>query len=134
MFRSIVLALALAAVFTGTPTARAQDAAPAPDPVSVYPDNYRVLLENDRVRVIDFRLAKGAKEAAHRHPMHVVYVITGFEIRFTLPGGETALRETRDGQVLFSEPVVHASENIGTTDAHGILVELKGAPPATAQP
>jgi len=29
------------------------------------------------------------------------------------------------GDVLFSEAVTHATENIGGTDAHGILVELK---------
>ena len=95
------------------------------DPVPIYPENYKVLLENDRVRVLDFRLAKGAKEQAHAHPAHVVYVLTGFKIRFTLGNGETVLRETKDGQVLFSQPITHASENIGPTDAHGILVELK---------
>jgi quercetin dioxygenase-like cupin family protein len=97
----------------------------AQDPVPLYPENYRVLHENDRVRVLDFRLARGAREQAHSHPAHVVYVITGFKIRFTLPNGETTMRETRDGDVLFSEAVTHASENVGDTDAHGILVELK---------
>ncbi len=95
------------------------------DPVPLYPENYKVLFENDRVRVLDFRLAKGAKEKAHTHPAHVVYVLTGFKVRFTLGTGEPVLRETKDGEVLYSQPVTHASENIGTTDAHGILVELK---------
>jgi quinol monooxygenase YgiN/quercetin dioxygenase-like cupin family protein len=114
-------------------------AALAQDPVALYPDNYRVLHENDRVRVIDFRLARGASEAAHHHRPHVVYVLEGFRIRFTFPDGSTALRETKTGDVLFSEEVTHASENVGETDAHGILVELKqgtaasaSAPPLTA--
>ena len=59
----------------------------------------------------------------------MVYVITGFKIRFTLPDGSTRIRETRDGDVLFSEAITHASENIGDTDAHGILVELKSPQP-----
>jgi len=33
-------------------------AALAQDPVPLYPDNYKVLLENDRVRVLDFQLKK----------------------------------------------------------------------------
>ncbi|HEX9636464.1 MAG TPA: antibiotic biosynthesis monooxygenase [Acidobacteriota bacterium] len=103
----------------------------AQDPLALYPENYKLLLENDRVRVIDFQLKQGAKETAHTHRQHVVYVITGFKIRFTFPDGRTAIRETRDGEVLFSEAVTHASENIGATDAHGILVELKG-PAASA--
>lgn len=111
-------------------------AALAQDPVALYPENYRVLHENDRVRVIDFRLARGATEKAHHHRPHVVYVLEGFRIRFTFPDGSTALRETKTGDVLFSEEVTHASENVGDTDAHGILVELKqgGAASAAATP
>jgi len=97
------------------------------DPLKLYPDNYKVLFENDRVRVLDFKLKKGAKETAHMHPAHVAHVLTGFKIRFTFPDGKTAIRETKSGDVLFSEAVIHASENIGDTDAHGILVELKTA-------
>jgi quercetin dioxygenase-like cupin family protein len=97
----------------------------AQDPLTLYPDNYKLLLENDRVRVLDFTLRKGDSETAHTHAAHVVYVITGFKIRFTFPDGKQAIRETHDGQVLFSEKVTHASENIGDSDAHGILIELK---------
>lgn len=86
------------------------------------------------MRVLDFVLRKGANEEAHSHPAHVVYVITGFQVRFTLPNGEKVIREARDGQVLFSEPVTHASENIGDTDAHGILLELKTQPRVTSKP
>jgi quinol monooxygenase YgiN/quercetin dioxygenase-like cupin family protein len=111
----------------------AASAARAQDPVALYPENYRVLHENERVRVIDFRLAKGATEQAHRHRPHVVYVLQGFRIRFTFPDGSTGLRETKTGDVLWSEEVTHASENIGDTDAHGILVELKETPVRTAQ-
>ncbi|MGH9462501.1 MAG: antibiotic biosynthesis monooxygenase [Vicinamibacteria bacterium] len=97
------------------------------DPLADYPENYKVLLENDRVRVLDFQLKKGAKEAFHAHPTHVAYVLTGFKIQFTFPDGRTAIRETKDGDVLFSEAVTHSSENIGASDAHGILIEMKGA-------
>lgn len=107
--------------------ARAVAAEPvtAPDPVATHPENYRVLLENDRVRVLDFRLAKGARERSHAHPEHVAVFLEDFTIRFTLPDGRTALREAHPHQVVWSDSVVHASENIGASDAHGILVELK---------
>jgi quinol monooxygenase YgiN/quercetin dioxygenase-like cupin family protein len=107
-------------------------AALAQDPVALYPENYRVLHENGRVRVIDFQLKRGASEQAHHHRQHVVYVLQGFRIRFTFPDGSTALRETKTGDVLFSEEVTHASENVGETDAHGILVELKQEAHASA--
>ena len=97
----------------------------AQDPLKLYPENYTVLFENDRVRVVDFRLAKGATEKAHSHPTHVAVFLTEVKIRFTLPDGQTRLREARAGEIAYSEPTTHASENIGSADAHGILVELK---------
>lgn len=97
----------------------------AQDPLPIYPENYKVLVENDRVRVLDFMLRKGGTEKSHSHPAHVVYVVAPFKIRFTFPDGRTALREAKAGDVLFSEAVTHATENIGSSDAHGILVELK---------
>src|SRR5690348_10992473 len=57
------------------------------DPAPIYPENYKVLTENDRVRVMDFKLRKGAKEDFHAHPAHVVYVLTGFKIMFKFPDG-----------------------------------------------
>ncbi len=54
----------------------------AQDPAPIYPENYKVIVENDRVRVMDFKLRKGAKEDFHAHPAHVVYVLTGFKIMF----------------------------------------------------
>ena len=99
----------------------------AQDPVALYPENYKVLLENDRVRVLEFTLKKGATEKFHSHPAAVTYVLTGFKFRFTFPDGTTAIRETKAGDVLFGEAVVHSPLNIGETDGHGILVELKTA-------
>jgi quinol monooxygenase YgiN/quercetin dioxygenase-like cupin family protein len=112
-------ALALATLVRVISSAHAQD------PLPRYPENYTVIVENERVRVLDFRLRKGAKEASHSHPAHVVYVVTPFRIRFTFPDGHSAVRVAKAGDVLYSEAVTHASENIGDTDAHGILVELK---------
>ena len=130
-FRLMALALAV------TP-GRAGDAR-AQDPVPRYPGNYTVMLENDRVRVMDFQLRRGAHEEMHMHPAHVLYVLTGFRIRFTFPDGTTKVRETKTGDVLYSEAVMHSPENIGDTDAHGILIELKTPAPgarsgATAVP
>ena len=95
------------------------------DPVPRYPGNYKVLIENERVRILDFRLRQGDTEAFHSHPAHVLYVLEPFTIRFKLPDGRTVIREAKAGDVLFSEAVTHSPTNIGRTDAHGILVELK---------
>ncbi len=115
--RIVPLALSAAAVLSAT--------AQAQDPVPVYPGNYKILIENEQVRVLDFRLRKGDTEDFHSHPAHVLYVLEPFMIRFRFPDGRTGMRETRAGEVLYSEAVTHSPVNVGDTDAHGILVELK---------
>ena len=100
----------------------------AQDPVPLYPENYQVLFENDRVRVVDFRLTKGATEKTHSHPTHVAGFLTDVKIRFTLPDGSVRLREAKAGETGFSDPTALASENIGPADANGILIELKTPP------
>ena len=100
----------------------------AQDPVPLYPDNYKILFENDRVRVLELILRKGATEEFHRHPAAVTYVLSPFKIRFTFPDGTTKVREAKAGDVLFGDAVVHSPLNIGETDARGILVEMKSSP------
>ena len=115
--REIVLGLFALILFAGAATAQ--------DPVPLYPENYKVLLENDRVRVLDFRLNKGAREDLHAHPAAVTYVLTPFKIRFTFADGSTRIREAKAGDVFYGDALTHASENIGDTDAHGLLIEMK---------
>jgi quinol monooxygenase YgiN/quercetin dioxygenase-like cupin family protein len=115
--RSVVLSLAVLVRVTTLGLAQ--------DPVPRYPENYKVIVENERVRVLDFQLRRGAKEESHSHPAHVVYVVAPFRIRFTFPDGHSVVRVAKAGDILYSEALTHASENIGDTDAHGILMELK---------
>jgi quinol monooxygenase YgiN/quercetin dioxygenase-like cupin family protein len=117
--RMVTLVLSVAAVLPSLAVAQ--------DPVPIYPANYSVLIENEQVRVMDFRLRKGDTEDFHSHPAHVLYVLEPFKIRFRFPDGRTGMREVKAGEVLFSEAVTHSPVNVGDTDAHGILVELKSA-------
>ena len=128
MFHRSIPALAVLSLFLCPLRSAAQD------PVPLYPANYKVLQENDRVRVLDFRLKKGAKENFHAHPAAVTYVLSPFKIRFSFPDGKTAVREATAGDVFLGEALVHASENIGDTDAHGILIELKSPPKTKTNP
>jgi quinol monooxygenase YgiN/quercetin dioxygenase-like cupin family protein len=117
--RMVTLVLSVVAVLPALAVAQ--------DPVPIYPANYSVLIENEQVRVMDFRLRKGDTEDFHSHPAHVLYVLEPFKIRFRFPDGRTGMREVKAGEVLFSEAVTHSPVNVGDTDAHGILVELKSA-------
>ncbi len=124
--RAAILAACMSLLLASTASAQ--------DPVPLYPDNYKVLVENERVRVLDFKLRKGDTEKMHSHRAHVLYVITGFKIQFKLADDSMRIRETKDGDVLFSEAVTHEPLNIGATDAHGIMVELKTPAPGALKP
>lgn len=106
------------ALFAAAPSL-AQDAAVTD------PDLYKVIFENDRVRVLEYRDEPGAKTQMHEHPAFVVYALSAFDRRLTLPDGKVLNRSFQPGQVLFSEAQAHAGENVGTTPTHIVMVELK---------
>jgi len=112
----LVVAMMLVVVMK---TAIAQDA------VKVAPESYKVLLENDRVRVLEYRIKPGTKDAMHSHPAYIVYAFTPGKFKFTLPDGKTFDREVNANEVFFNEAETHAYENLGSTEAHGLLIELK---------
>jgi quercetin dioxygenase-like cupin family protein len=85
------------------------------DPVKTSPQFYKVLLDNDQVRVLEFRLEPGEKEPKHSHPAGVIYVLNGATLKFTYPDGRTEERAAAAGDAIWREPVTHAVENIGKT-------------------
>lgn len=97
----------------------------AQDPVRTDGDKYKVILENDRVRVLDFHDEPGQKTAQHHHPDFVLYVLSPFKRRLTLPDGKTITREFKAGDVIWSKAQTHIGENIGQTETHALIVELK---------
>jgi beta-alanine degradation protein BauB len=97
----------------------------AQDPVKENPDMFKVLLENDRVRVIDDRVPAGAKVAMHSHPEYVVYPLSSYRMKFIFPDGTSRVADVQEGTARYVPGIAHAEENIGTTDAHALLVEIK---------
>ena len=95
------------------------------DAVTVAPHLYKVLLENDRVRVLEVRAQPGAKSAMHTHPNYVVVAISDGKYRFTSPDGKSIEIRLKPGQAGFFGPVEHATEIIGTSEGHIVLIELK---------
>jgi beta-alanine degradation protein BauB len=94
------------------------------DPIQTDPDKYRVLFENDRVRVLEYRDTPGAKTKPHQHPNSVLLMLSDFHRRLTV--GDVAREVTvTAGQAAWSPAQVHIGENIGTTDSYVIFVELK---------
>lgn len=97
----------------------------AQDPVKTDPDKYFLRFENDRVRVLDYRDKPGDKTNMHHHPDFVLYAIAPFKRRLTFPDGKTLERELKAGDVIYMPAQDHIGENIGDTETHVVIFELK---------
>jgi quercetin dioxygenase-like cupin family protein/ketosteroid isomerase-like protein len=100
------------------------------DPVTTSPKYYKVLLENDQVRVLEYRLKPGEREPMHSHPAGVVYLLSGARVKFTYPDGKTEEKPAASGETIWREPTTHAVENVGAIETHAIAIDLKSAKPA----
>jgi poly(3-hydroxybutyrate) depolymerase len=92
---------------------------PEMDPVKLAPDTYRVLLENDRVRVIHEVMRPGAVPPRHSHPDRVVIHLTPC----TFPDRRRSFGETR-----WLNAHTHGGEAplANTSECEVTSVELKG--------
>lgn len=54
------------------------------DPTETNPDLYEVVLENDRVRVLEYRDGPGDRTEPHRHPDRVMITLSAFQRRLTV--------------------------------------------------
>jgi len=103
------------------------------DAMSAAPDHHEVLLENDRVRVLDTRLSPGERTPIHTHQWPaVLYIISWSDfIRYDPEGN--ILVDSRSmglapavGTSLWSGPLLpHYVHNVGDQMLHVIAVELK---------
>ena len=124
MGRAIGVLLAACAAFAAGPV-RAQD------PISTDGDKYKVIFENDRVRVLEYRDLPGEKTNQHHHPAFVLYALGPFARTITLPDGKVLTREFKVGDVLWSDAQTHIGTNVGQTPTHVVMVEFKVDSPGT---
>ncbi len=99
--------------------------ATAQDAAAVTPQVVKVKLDNDHVRVLEAISNPGDKEDWHSHPATVVYVVSGGKLRISTRDGKSNDVEFKTGDTLYRPPVTHSALNIGTTQLHVIIVEMK---------
>lgn len=97
------------------------------------PGNFKLLLENDHVRVLQYTLLPGARDHWHTHPPRVGYVLSGAKIRVTEADGSHEDFDEKTGDTYWGEfSKLHDTLNVGTTPYIALLVEVKGASPSSA--
>ena len=97
----------------------------AQDPVKLSPQYYKVLIDNDELRLVEFHLTPGEKEPMHSHARGFVYALEDAKLRITFPDGKTEEISVKAGESRWRDKITHAVENIGTTQARTLAVELK---------
>ena len=105
----------------------AAGAAGTEDPAVTDGDKYRVLLDNEHVRVLEYTDQPGERTHVHRHPAFVIYALAPFERTLTLADGRVLRRRFAAGDVMYSGGETHVGENVGTTPTRVLMVELKAA-------
>ena len=103
------------------------------DAMVAAPEHHEVLLENERVRVLDSRIKPGETVPVHTHRWaSVLYVLgTSDFIRYDTEGkaifdSRRAASHVDTGVVSWSPPLcAHSVKNVGDTEIRVISVELK---------
>jgi len=116
-----IMSVLLATLALGLSTTTAT----AADLVQVMPEDVKVLVDNDRVRVLDVRHIPGVKEPMHSHPAYVSVNMSDTKVKVTTPDGKTVEKVRKAGEVSWSEATTHALETVGTAGSHVIVIELK---------
>ena len=98
------------------------------DPVVTNPQFYRVIFENERVRVLEYLDRPGDESTPHRHPDSVMFTLTAFRRRLS-SGGRFIDVDLPEGVARWLPAQEHSGANTGETDTHTIFVELKEPAP-----
>jgi quercetin dioxygenase-like cupin family protein len=109
----------------------------AQDAVQVSP-HYKAEIDNTWVRVLRVKEGPHEKSPMHAHPATVVVYLTDAHSRITGVDGKLQEATRKAGEVVYSDPVKHADENLSDKPLEAIVIELKpGAPkspPITLDP
>jgi len=103
----------------------------AQDPVKVDPKHYKLVSENDQVRVLRIHYGPHEKSVMHSHPASVAVFLTDTKGQFTYPDGKKEPATAKAGDAQYRPAVTHLPENTGDKPFELVLTELKegrGAP------
>lgn len=85
----------------------------------------KVILDNEKVTVIQVEFTPGYVVPMHQDPENVGYVLAGGKMEITEEGKEAKVMELKEGDAMYMAPETHALKNVGTTTVKLIVTILK---------
>jgi quercetin dioxygenase-like cupin family protein len=95
------------------------------DPVKLDPKHYKVVINNDQVRVLRAKYGPHEKSVMHEHPASVAVFMSDGHVKFTLPDGTSQDVNAKAHFVTWADAGKHLPENVGDTPLEVIVIELK---------
>jgi hypothetical protein len=117
------------AVLAALPALLAAGAARAQSAATVQPQSYKVVLENDYVRVLEFNSRPGmgvCGDGRHSHPAHLTVPLSAGKAKVKV-GGKEIIAPAEVGGVFWEDAVTHEVENISGHNMRALIVEVKAA-------
>ena len=84
-----------------------------------------VLLDNEKVTVVENVRHPGYVAKMHTHGPYIAYFFGPCKLKFTFPDGKTAEKDIPAGKLVWSDGVTHEAEVLGNTDLHTLHIEFK---------
>jgi len=123
--KSVLAVVLCGSVVLGTsPTSMADDVQPS---YQASPEVYKVLAENDEIRVLLATWKPGVKDKIHSHPkVFATYTIKDCHRKLVKADGTVDEKHLKAGSARVLNPVkAHSFENVGSTECQTVLFELK---------
>ena len=93
--------------------------------VTIPPDKNSMLYDGERFFVFEEKLQPGDTRARHSHNQRLVISLNETRLQQWPDGKPEIFLDQIPNNILFNEPTVHVSKNVGKNPLRGIVIELK---------
>ncbi len=100
---------------------------PAMDPLKVDPKHYKLVLDNNQVRVLRVKVGPHETIPMHEHGMNRVTVFLTDQVdKITTADGKEDTVRHKAGDFAWGTPLKHKEENVGDQPFELVLIDIKG--------
>ena len=95
------------------------------DPVKLDPKHYKVVINNDEVRVLRAKYGPHEKSVMHEHPASVAVSLSDYHVKMTLADGTSQDVSSKAHDATWTDAGKHLPENMGDKPIEVLVIELK---------